>query len=240
MPPDPGIRIKKSEVGTGRQQDESPEPSSGVKEAKPVLTKETGERTLAQVKEEMESDECFEPIVLKLREPEPSRLPEQDLTQPALLLLKGKNIEKEDLRTRLHHGCVYKYFAKTEAEVKEPVKVVAHPTHMGTGGTRACYSCPWDDRLVMKFSPWDQSAEKAWLGKMSIKIQGAGTLQAEIEGRNGIRINEGNLEPHFGYACSACGQVGHDQGMGLGDLGVNLFPICPCVRHRAHKPVPKH
>ena len=46
---------------------------------------------------------------------------------------------------------------------------------------------------VMKFSPWDQNAEKSWLlklGNMSVKIQGAGTIQAEIEGRNGTRSKE--------------------------------------------------
>ena len=102
-------------------------------------------------------------------------------------------MDKDDLRTRLHHGCVYKYFAKKEGGVKEPEKVIAHPTHMGTGGTRACYSCPWDDKLILKFSPWDQSAEKTWLdklGTMSIKIQSASTVQAEIEGRNGSKISE--------------------------------------------------
>ena len=115
------------------------------------------------------------------------------MSQPALLLLKGKNAEKEDLRTRIHNGCVYKYFGRPSGDGKQPERISSHPTRLGTGGTRTVYSCPWDQRLVMKFSPWDQSAEKSWLlklGNMSVKIQGAGTIQAEIEGRNGTRSKE--------------------------------------------------
>ena len=170
----------------------APKSNKKTESAEPTRLKESGERTLAIVKEEMQSDDSVcEPVVLKPCEQ--PRLPEQDLSQPALLLLKGKNIEKEDLRTRIHNGCVYKYFGRPAGEGKPPEKISSHPTHMGTGGTRTVYSCPWDDKLVMKFSPWDQSAEKSWLdklGNMSIKIQGAGTIQAEIEGRNGTRSKE--------------------------------------------------
>ena len=147
---------------------------------------------VAKVKEEQQSDDSiYEPVVLKPCEQ--PMLPEQDMSQPALLLLKGKNAEKEDLRTRIHNGCVYKYFGRLSGDGKQPEKISSHPTHLGTGGTRTVYSCPWDKRLVMKFSPWDQSAEKSWLlklGNMSVKIQGAGAIQAEIEGRNGTRSKE--------------------------------------------------
>ena len=47
--------------------------------------------------------------------------------------------------------------------------------------------------LVMKFSPWDQSAETAWfikMGHMSIKIMGQGAIQAEIKGKNNARCKE--------------------------------------------------
>ena len=153
-------------------------------------------RALACVKEEQQSDDSiFEPVVLKPCE-QPA-LPEQDMSQPALLLLKGKNVEKEDLRARIHNGCVYKYFGRPSGDgkqpEKQPEKIIAHPTHLGTGGTRTVYSCPWDKQLVMKFSSWDQSAEKSWLlklGNMSVKIQGAGTIQADIVGRNGTRSQE--------------------------------------------------
>ena len=143
---------------------------------------ESQECALWRVKEEQQSDDSiFEPVVLKPCEQ--PMLPEQDMSQPALLLLKGKNVEKEDLRTRIHHGCVYKYFGRPPDNGKQPEKIISHPTHLGTGGTRTVYSCPWDKQLVMKFSPWDQSAEKSWLlklGNMSVKIQGAGTRSKEV------------------------------------------------------------
>ena len=61
--------------------------------------REPGVRTLANVKEEQQSDDSiYEPVVLKPCEQ--PMLPEQDMSQPALLLLKGKNAEKEDLRAR--------------------------------------------------------------------------------------------------------------------------------------------
>ena len=169
-----------------------PKSSKKSEGEEPIRLKESGERTLATVKEEMQSnDSVYEPVVLKPCEQ--PRLPEQDLSQAALLLFKGKNNEKEDLRTRIHNGCVYKYYGRPPSDGKPSERVSSHPTHLGTGGTRTVYSCPWDDKLVMKFSPWDQSAEKSWLdklGNMSVKIQGAGTIQAEIEGRNGTRSKE--------------------------------------------------
>ena len=94
-------------------------------------------------------------------------------------------------RTRIHEG--YKYFGRPSGDGKQSERISSLPTDLETGGTRTVYSCPWDQRLMMKVSPWNQSAEKSWLLKlenMSVKIQGAGTIQAEIEGRNGTRSKE--------------------------------------------------
>ena len=195
-----GVTLKEGPGVTRPTEEEAVSPKAGgPKEIRtrdegdePTRPREPGARTLAIVKEEQQSDDSiYEPVVLKPCEQ--PMLPEQDMSQPALLLLKGKNAEKEDLRTRIHNGCVYKYFGRPSGDGKQPEKIKSRPTHLGTGGTRTVYSCPWDQRLVMKFSPWDQSAEKSWLlklGNMSVKIQGAGTIQAEIEGRNGTRPKE--------------------------------------------------
>ena len=149
-------------------------------------------RSLASVKMEQDSDDsCYEPIILT--ETKNPKQPPMDFSQASLLLLKAKNLEKEDLRTRLHKGCVFKYYTEPTSDQTFSQRVDAHPVHVGTGGTRVVFTCPWHDKLVMKFSPWDQSSEKTWLdklGRMSVKIVQSGTAQAQLEGKNGSRSSE--------------------------------------------------